>query len=341
MPVERRERFALLVVILIVIGLPAAALGYQYKLRPELDDHTVIEIAAVVPENGGFAPDAITVNAGEKVTLRFTSMDVTHGVAIGPGLDADLGHIDPGTSKEITLTFDHPGTYTYYCTSWCSRDHWRMRGTIQVTDPKNPDAVPVPQRDPVIERLIEEGVDIDATLHNSEGDHGGMAMELEPITLAIRPSAERGKALAARTIIPADLNDAEWRFSHTPQQALELLIASNPDKTTNELADVIAYLWTHNADPERLKAAETLYNQNCAACHGPTGDGTGPGAENTAEKPVAFADFNYMFGMRGDVLYAKIRRGGMGTSMPNFGTLFTQDETRMMVDYLWMMPFEQ
>jgi len=41
--------------------------------------------------------------------------------------------------------------------------------------------------------------------------------------------------------------------------------------------------------------------------------------------------------MRSDVLYAKIRRGGMGTDMPNFGTLFTPEETWALVDYLWTL----
>jgi heme/copper-type cytochrome/quinol oxidase subunit 2 len=87
----------------------------------------MIDIRAAAPEAGGFQPDAIQVKAGETVTLRFSSVDVTHGIAIGPGLGIDLGHVDPGQVKEITLTFDHAGTYTFYCNSWCSPDHWRMR----------------------------------------------------------------------------------------------------------------------------------------------------------------------------------------------------------------------
>lgn len=63
-------------------------------------------------------------------------------------------------------------------------------------------------------------------------------------------------------------------------------------------------------------------------------------AAQTAETPVAFADPNYLFTMRGDVLYAKIRRGGMGTDMPNFGTLLTPDETWALVDYLWSLSVE-
>ncbi len=49
---------------------------------------------------------------------------------------------------------------------------------------------------------------------------------------------------------------------------------------------------------------------------------------------LCFADPGYMFTRRDDVLYAKIRRGGMGTDMPNFGTVFTPEETWALVDYL-------
>lgn len=58
------------------------------------------------------------------------------------------------------------------------------------------------------------------------------------------------------------------------------------------------------------------------------------------EQPVAFGNTSYMFTMRSDVLYAKIRRGGMGTDMPNFGTLFTPEETWALVDYLWQLALE-
>jgi high-affinity iron transporter len=134
------------------------------------------------------------------------------------------------------------------------------------------------------------------------------------------------------------VNDPLWRHSHTPAQALDLLIEANPQALQANLIDLVAYLWTADTAPEMLAAAQSLYNKNCAACHGQSGGGDGPAADTTAEKPVAFADPAYMFEMRGDVLYAKIRRGGMGTGMPNFGTLFTPDETWALVDYLWTLP---
>jgi plastocyanin len=330
---NRTEYLALFAVGLILIGLPAAALGYQYWLRPATASTHVIDIDLRVPEDGGFAPGAITINAGEPVTLRFSALDVTHGVAIGPGLGVDVGQVDPGQVKDITLTFDQPGTYTYYCNTWCSANHWRMRGTIQVIDPAKPDFVPPAQSDPVIAALIAEGVDIDAQHEAGHGHDDDPALDI------LRPlSAPHGAALLDRVTVPATASDPLWRRAHTPARALELLTDANPGLSQPDLIDVVTYLWTMNASPDTLAAAEALYNKNCAACHGQYGGGDGPAADTTAEKPAAFADPAYMFEMRGDVLYAKIRRGGMGTDMPNFGTLFTPDETWALVEYLWTLP---
>jgi heme/copper-type cytochrome/quinol oxidase subunit 2/mono/diheme cytochrome c family protein len=327
---KRSERLALVFVLIILIGLPVVTLGYQYVLRPRLASHRVIDIRAAVPESGGFQPDAIRVAAGETVTLRFQSVDVTHGVAIGPGLGIDLGHVDPGQIKEVTLTFEEAGIYTFYCNSWCSDNHWRMRGVVEVVDPANPDAPPVSQPDPVIEALATEGVDIDAK-------HTMIDEEAHNETPHARPSAGRGERIIESLTVPDDMKSAAWRWSHTPEQALALLEIANPHAGEADLTDAIAYWWLSDTSQTEVDQARTLYNKNCAACHGETGDGNGPAASTPAEKPVAFSDWGHMSEMRSDVLYAKIRRGGMGTGMPNFGTVFTPEETWMLVDYLWRL----
>lgn len=331
MMLKGREFFARVIALLIMIGLPGAALGYQYKLRPQLPSANVIEIRAAAPEQGGFFPDAIQVEAGQTVTLRFTAVDVTHGIAIGPGLEVDLGQVDPGKTKEITLTFERAGTYTFYCTSWCSPNHWRMRGVIDVRDQQNTLSNIV--RDPVIQALVEEGVDIDANLHNQ--DHNP-----NPFVLAGTPSATRGQLLIETLSIPPELWDANWRMRHRPLDALDLLTEANPRADQMDLVDVVAYLWTLTLENPPLPQLSERYNNNCAACHGQNGNGAGFAAVYTAEQPAAFADPAYMFTLRSDVLYAKIRRGGMGTDMPNFGTLFTPDETWTIVNYLWTLTFQ-
>ena len=46
-----------------------------------------------------------------------------------------------------------------------------------------------------------------------------------------------------------------------------------------------------------------------------------------------------MLGGTSNIYYAKIRRGGMGTGMPDFGPVFAEDETWMLADYLWTFQF--
>jgi mono/diheme cytochrome c family protein/plastocyanin len=316
-----------LILLLNLLALPAAILGFQFILRPALVGPEVVDIHARIPEAGGFSPASVQVVVGQTVTLRFSSLDAAHSVAIGPGVDIDLGTILPGQFREVALTFDRPGRHTYYCNTWCSINHWRMRGVIEVVDATGPAAET--QRDPVIDALIDEGIDIDAVLH----------LGVTPAPLTSRPSAATGAVILKNLIAPADVQSADWRRSHTPQQAMALLAAANPSALPQALADAAAYLWTQDEPADPTRTAD-LYAKNCAYCHGVTGGGDGLQAGLTAEKPVAFADAAYMFARRSDVLYAKIRRGGMGTDMPNFGTLFTPEETWALIDYLWSLAVE-
>jgi hypothetical protein len=266
---------------------------------------------------------------------------VTHGIAIGPGLGIDLGHVDPGQVVEITLTFDRAGTYTFYCNTWCSPNHWRMRGVVDVY-PAPGQPAPAPFRDPVIEVLAAQGVDIDA--EHATGSQSGMtdmSRDHTPVlTFNRRPSAARGAMLTDVLVLPSETRSLAWRRAHTPRQALELLAQANPKVHQDELIDMVAYLWTSHITRDELHGTITLYNKNCAACHGQKGDARGPAASLTVKPPAAFADPPHMFEMRSDILYAKIRRGGMGTDMPNFGTIFTPEETWALVDYLWILTFD-
>ncbi|MCG3212523.1 MAG: hypothetical protein FOGNACKC_06193 [Anaerolineae bacterium] len=326
-----------------MLGLPAAILGYQFGLRPALAGVRTIDIIAAAPEAGGFQPDSIRVAAGETVRLRFSAPDVTHGIAIGPGLGLDFGQIDPGQVKEVEVTFAEAGRYTLYCNTWCSPSHWRMRSTIEVVDPANPDALPVSAApDPVLESLAARQVDIDAP-------HPAAVVPANP------PVAENGQEIVAGLdqSLPAELTDLDWRRSHSPVEAQRRLVEQG--LTEANAWDAVAFLWLADLTAERRRAAAELYAKNCAACHGESGDGRGPGADvlaaqhtntghaagmNMATAPPAFANFDPMLGGSGDIYYAKLRRGGMGTSMPGFGQLFTPQESWLVVDYLWTFVFD-
>jgi plastocyanin/mono/diheme cytochrome c family protein len=329
------ELFALIALILILVGLPVTVLGYQFLLRPGLAKVRTIDIVAAAPEAGGFHPDTLRTAAGETVRLRFSVPDVTHGIAIGPGLGLDLGHVDPGQVREIEVTLNRPGRYTFYCNSWCSPNHWRMRGTIEVYDPQKPDALLASEAsDPVLESLAARGVDID-TPHEAR------------VVPSERPSAARGAKIVERLggELPAALADPEWQRTHSPIEAWALLL--EVELSESEAWDAVAYLWLADVGAERLQTAATLYAKNCAACHGEAGDGRGLAAQDIGQhsgmsmmrEPAAFADPRTMLGGSSDIYYAKLRRGGMGTGMPSFGPIFTPDETWMLVDHLWTFVF--
>jgi mono/diheme cytochrome c family protein len=216
-----------------------------------------------------------------------------------------------------------------------------MRGTIEVYDPADPDALIVNETtDPVLEALIAREVDIDAP-------HEAATVPAQ------RPKASMGAGVAAQlgSELPAGLADPNWRRSHSPAAAWASLVETGLE--ADEAWDAVAYLWLANVDASRLQAAATLYAKNCAACHGETGDGRGPGAQALSAQGVgrdsamemtkeatAFADPRTMLGGTSEIYYAKLRRGGMGTGMPGYGAIFTPAETWTVVDYLWTFVFD-
>src|SRR4030066_1411988 len=121
---EWPARFLVLLLLVIVISVPAWVWWQNSQA-------TVVH--ARMAETGGWTPENLSVTVGEPLHLRLTSDDVTHSFAIG---QSDQPQVDvlPGEMTEVTLVFDRPGKYTFYCTRWCSVNHWRMRGVIEVTD---------------------------------------------------------------------------------------------------------------------------------------------------------------------------------------------------------------
>ncbi len=337
--IDQSERLAIIALVLILIGLPIAIFGYQYGLRPALAGVRTIDIIAAAPEDGGFQPDAIEVQKGETVRLRFSVPDVTHGVAIA-GLGVDLGHIDPGQVKEVEVTFDQPGKVTFYCNAWCSPNHWRMRGTITIIDPADPDAHRRIEAapDPVIESLIEREMDIDAP-------HDAAISPNEPVS-----AAEGGPLVENyRADLPVDFFDPLWLQRQSPAEAFSVLKETLPNLTDAQRWNIIAHLWTDSLAESELTWAQTEYIKNCAACHGETGNGDGPAAAainaqlaTTAmnnDKVASFAPASPTMGATTEIYYAKLRRGGMGTSMPGFGDIFDTEETWRLAHYIWRLTF--
>ena len=58
------------------------------------------------------------------------------------------------------------------------------------------------------------------------------------------------------------------------------------------------------------------------------------------QKPVDFNNLTQMFGASPALLQGKILRGGMGTGMPMWGSIFTEEQIWDVVAYLYSFQFD-
>ena len=318
---ELISRILITVAVLAVIGTPL----YFWS-------HTSL-IHARVAEDGGWNPDVIHANAGQSLTLHLTSDDVVHGFAVGQ-MEMQSVDVMPGKVTDLTLTFDKPGIYTFFCTRWCGLNHWRMRGTIEVSGSSSePKPAPAPL-------YVSLGLDIDSP-HDS------------PIVPAQKPSSFKGQQFSTNVPIP---QSPDYYQTHSPYQAFDQL--NNAKLSESQRWDVVAYIWKSNTSPDALANGQKLFAQNCAACHGEGGAGNGVFAEKLAaagetskqnmagdanmvrQTPANFTDPTRMLGASPALLQGKILRGGMGTGMPSWGSIFTQEQIWDLIAYLYSFQFE-
>lgn len=78
-----------------------------------------------------FLPGEIVVTAGEPVTFRMTSLDVTHGFQI-VGTNGN-SMVVPGYVSQFTTTFERPGEYLIVCNEYCGVGHHTMQAKLTVT----------------------------------------------------------------------------------------------------------------------------------------------------------------------------------------------------------------
>ena len=327
----RRESLArILAFILVAAAAGVPALGWWKRSQG-------IVIHARMAETGGWTPENLTVAVGEPLHLRLTSDDVTHSFAVGQSNQAPVDVI-PGEMSEVTLVFDKPGKYTFYCTRWCSLNHWRMRGTIEVTSDA---AAPSEAVEPPL--YVGLGLDLDA-VHKAD------------IIPAQRPSSLSGALFDQ--IVPAVYRSRDYYLTHTPVELWHDLRSAESfqNLSDQEVWNLVAWVWRSNTTSQELQAGEQLYRTNCAACHGEAGKGDGVFASQldkpkTGEhaamqsgemttRPADFTDPEKMLSASSAHLQGKILRGGMGTGMPYWGPIFTEDQLWALVAYLWSFQFE-
>ena len=263
--------------LLVVFGTVALAVLTAVAVRVPAG---AVELRGRMADDGGWTPGAIVTRVGEPLTLRMTSDDVVHGFAIGQSARPAVDLL-PGTWMTTTLIFDRPGKYTYYCTRWCGPNHWRMRGTIEVTGSGArvlADSVPL---------FLRLKLDLDQA-------HPSDALPAET------PTAARADGLPS----PVAPDGGDLR-TQSPAQVWRALRKHpvNARLTDQQLWDEVAAVWRAATSRERLAQGGQLYRDNCAACHGETGRGDGVMAKalmaGTAADPPG-GEHTGMLGMSGN-----------------------------------------
>ncbi len=86
----------------------------------------------VIAKQWEFVPNVIEVNKGDKVRLKVTSVDVTHGIGL-PDFGVDSVRLPPNETKIVEFVADKTGTFnTMICTVFCGSGHNDMKGSIVV-----------------------------------------------------------------------------------------------------------------------------------------------------------------------------------------------------------------
>jgi mono/diheme cytochrome c family protein/plastocyanin len=325
-------------VILLLFALLLAIILLRFS--PALIGREEVIVHARMPEQGGWSQNDISVQAGQPLHMSLVSDDVLHSFKIGQD-DRPAIDLLPGKPVETTLTFEQPGKYTFYCTRWCGPNHWRMRGVIDVLpasgDSKPDSKAPTPL-------YVQLGIDIDSP-------HPAQTVPQRT------PSAQQGAELH-EPISPKYTSQVYLR-SHSPAQVWDDLRLDPAIQVLSEqqVWDLVAYLWASNTSAQKLALGKNLYAENCAACHGEQGAGDGvfavqpPGNDETIHEqtgidghslvaPTDFSAAETMLGASPAVLQGKIVRGGMGSGMPYWGPVFTEEQIWALVDYLWTFQFD-
>jgi cytochrome c oxidase subunit 2 len=351
---RRLEYIARVSTVGLLLGLAAAfvagALGRFGSAAQE------IELIARQPAAGGWSRERIVVNQGERVRLRIRSEDVVHGFAIGR-LGVEAGPIEPGKVTTVEFMADRAGEFTFYCTMWCDPNHARMRGVLEVrgspqTSPERTqaasdvtlqhlddprDAGVVPQARPSAMRGLPLFEQRCAACHGARGHGTPRASAVGHREVLLDRSPADLFHMLGRTKEQQGSSEASGH-GREASPALRELPAHAPfsqDWGDQQRWDVVASLWSVGTTAEQIDLGHRLYLKNCAACHGEQGAGNGPGGKYQPKTPADFTDARRMLAGSTALYTAKIRRGGMGTGMPYWGSIFTEEELAAVVDYVW------
>ncbi|HYF90613.1 MAG TPA: cupredoxin domain-containing protein [Symbiobacteriaceae bacterium] len=134
-----------LVVVGVIFGLytvvqkPVAVAATSAGSTAQFPDHApqtqlFTVTAMTIGEHHRWMPDTIVVRKGDKLRLNVVNGDPVniHGLTVA-ALGLNTNDIKPGESKEVTITANEVGVFSFKCSKTeCAPDHNEMAGQIVV-----------------------------------------------------------------------------------------------------------------------------------------------------------------------------------------------------------------
>jgi mono/diheme cytochrome c family protein len=88
------------------------------------------------------------------------------------------------------------------------------------------------------------------------------------------------------------------------------------------------------SSPESIEAGKTLYDKQCAGCHGDTGKGDGAMGEELNPKPANLTDADWKHGSSDGEIFTVIRDGVKNTGMKPYARKMTAHQMWDVVNFL-------
>jgi heme/copper-type cytochrome/quinol oxidase subunit 2 len=150
---KKLDRFLLLLLVAMLVGMPAAIAGYNHyfwhrglsrstrlitltgnvKSGWILGDYHAFDVLDPPSPRNGVNHPVIHVKKGARIVLKLESSDVVHGFSL-PGLGVFVNEgIHPGRVTTVRFIASRVGTFTFSCNAICGKQHEKMKGTLVVT----------------------------------------------------------------------------------------------------------------------------------------------------------------------------------------------------------------
>ena len=146
------------------------------------------------------------------------------------------------------------------------------------------------------------------------------------------PVAPIGAADVARQSSPA-----KW-YATITQGNLERFMPPFNSLSDRQRWDVLAYVYSLSQPEASMAQAAQLFQQNCARCHGPKGQGDGPDAAQLSKPPKDLTNLAFMAEKSAADLF-KTMTEGVSPDMPPFADKLTGDERWALSDFVRSLTF--